>query len=340
MASIVTPPFFVSYDTAAGFCWERPPPVVRYAAMQTSYVVTIFNKAAYLPNVLKAVEAEWRETGGEIILVNDGSTDCSGAILADFSAGRNHVLLHNQRNAGVTAATNLGFSLASYPLVRFVDGDDLIVRGSTRLLIQALKEGKAGFAFGRFAFYEENAPDVLSPDLACFAPKRVADPLQLMIRTQPFIPSTTLVLRQAVAACFPLPEKYCTSQDYLMGLRFARKTSFVEVDGICCWSPAHEPDRLSSSKARMFAESTLILADEMQADPPWPASYRRLAVRRAAGRALLYAERHLHCSNRRILWLAFIRATALFPSARSTPNLFRDIAATYTEALQALNRYP
>jgi glycosyltransferase involved in cell wall biosynthesis len=310
--------------------------------MSVSYVIPVYNKAAFLPRVLAHVEAEWRETGGEIVVVDDGSTDASPAEIGRFADGRPHVRVIVQANGGVAAATNRGFAAASCPLLRLVDGDDLVVPGSTRRLLRALEDHDAGLAFGRFVSYS-GAPDQLTPpDIAAAPSWRVADPVKGVFAKQSFIPSVTLAVREQVADCFPLPEGYRTSQDFIMSVRFARRTGFAEVDGLCCWMPAEAPGRLSGSKARMYADSARLLADEWEAasDGPWTAAIRRYAVQRQAMRAYLYAKRHLKPDAAQRVWLLSQRLFGHLPWYAPGPAALRRIADTYAEALAAPERFP
>lgn len=306
--------------------------------MAVSYIVTVYNKESYLDAVLKHVEREFAQTGGEIILVNDGSTDGSLQIVKNFAAGRSGVIVHDQENCGVAAATNVGFSLSSFPFIRFVDSDDLLVPGSTKRLMKALDEHNVGFAFGHYGYY---SPGKISmPDVSGFESTLINDPLWGMIKSQLFIPSAALAIRDVVESCFPLPEKYRTSQDYMMGIRFAQKTAFAEIKGDCCLAPEKAPGRLSASQARMYTDTAHILADEIGKNGDWSLKHKTFAVRRTAGRALNYARRSLNCGRGHLLWLAAVKLASSVPFPIFNENILRRISETYAEALKSPDKYP
>ena len=89
--------------------------------MNISVVIPLYNKKA---TVLRALNSVFAQTikPGEIIVVNDGSTDESGEIVSKL----NHPLITfiNQDNGGVSAARNRGISEAKYDWIAFLDADD------------------------------------------------------------------------------------------------------------------------------------------------------------------------------------------------------------------------
>jgi glycosyltransferase involved in cell wall biosynthesis len=86
-----------------------------------SVVITTYNQAEYIAaTVLSALNQTYRHR--EVIVVDDGSTDDTGARLAPF---RDRVALVRQENQGVAASRNTGVRSAKGELIAFLDGDDL-----------------------------------------------------------------------------------------------------------------------------------------------------------------------------------------------------------------------
>ncbi len=62
----------------------------------------------------------------EIILVNDGSQDNSGAICEEYAKDHRNVQYISQQNAGVSAARNAGLDASQGEFILFVDSDDYV----------------------------------------------------------------------------------------------------------------------------------------------------------------------------------------------------------------------
>lgn len=101
--------------------------------MKLSIIVPIYNVASYLRKCVDSLLAQ-DITDYEIILVDDGSTDDSGAIADElvhaFSlsplASRLQLRVIHQSNAGLSAARNTGIAAAIGDYIMFVDSDDYL----------------------------------------------------------------------------------------------------------------------------------------------------------------------------------------------------------------------
>ena len=89
---------------------------------RVSIIVPIYNAEEYLYECVDSLVGQtWRDI--EIILINDGSTDSSAEICKSY-LNDPRVIYRYQENTGVSAARNLGLSLATGDYIGFVDADD------------------------------------------------------------------------------------------------------------------------------------------------------------------------------------------------------------------------
>lgn len=95
------------------------------ATPKISIIVPVYNAeqflAACIETLLTQTYADY-----ELILVDDGSSDGSGAMCDAYAQRDTRIRVHHQPNAGVSAARNQGLALAHGEYVTFVDADDWV----------------------------------------------------------------------------------------------------------------------------------------------------------------------------------------------------------------------
>ena len=119
-------------------------------------VLPVFNGSRYLREAVGSVRAQ---TAGdwELIALDDGSSDASPAILAEFAAADARIRVESQANRGVAAARNRGLELARGKYVTFIDQDDMMHP-------RALARFAAAFAATSADAVSARAVDFLSTD--------------------------------------------------------------------------------------------------------------------------------------------------------------------------------
>lgn len=88
-----------------------------------SIVMPCFNAEHHLALSVGSVQAQTFRSW-ELIAVDDGSTDATGELLANFAAEDGRIQKVSQPNQGVSAARNHGLTLARSAYVAFLDADD------------------------------------------------------------------------------------------------------------------------------------------------------------------------------------------------------------------------
>lgn len=90
-----------------------------------SVIIPVFNVEKYLRTCLNSVINQTYSCL-EILLIDDGSSDKSGEICAEFAQKDARIRLFSQLNSGQAVARNLGLDNARGEFVSFVDSDDVI----------------------------------------------------------------------------------------------------------------------------------------------------------------------------------------------------------------------
>ena len=110
-----------------------------------SVVVPVYNVEHYLK---KCVDSICHQTyrNLEIILVDDGSTDCSGSLCDEFATSDSRIRVIHKSNGGLSDARNAGMELASGEWWMFVDSDDYIAPDTAETLLLAAVENHCEIA--------------------------------------------------------------------------------------------------------------------------------------------------------------------------------------------------
>lgn len=116
-----------------------------------SVIVPVYNVAAYLPQSVQSILSQ-DYPDLEVILIDDGSTDQSGAICDQFAAADSRVRVIHQKNGGAAAAKNAGLRVATGKYLSFVDSDDFLEPNAYGTLLQILREQNADAV--QFSFRE------------------------------------------------------------------------------------------------------------------------------------------------------------------------------------------
>lgn len=103
----------------------------RNAVPSISVIIPNFNYEAYVgPAIDSALNLDWPDV--EVIVIDDGSTDASRAVITGYGA-RIAVIL--QENSGQLVACNKGFAMSRGDIVIFLDSDDLLHPSLVRELV-------------------------------------------------------------------------------------------------------------------------------------------------------------------------------------------------------------
>lgn len=116
-----------------------------------SVIIPVYNVEAYLPQCLDSV-LDQDHTALEVIVIDDGSRDNSGAICDEYAARDSRVKVIHQPNGGAAAAKNAGLRIATGEYLSFVDSDDYLDPNVYGYMLETLKSSGAGAV--QFAFQD------------------------------------------------------------------------------------------------------------------------------------------------------------------------------------------
>lgn len=205
--------------------------------MDISVIIPVYNTEPYLHDCIKSVIASECFPRCEVLLVNDGSTDGSEAILRAYE--KEYVNIHYLDygcppwNRGGSAARNLGIEQAQGDYLFLLDSDDAIQPGYLETLYLAARERKCEIVYAGLSRWSD---DVIEPM------SRLVLNSSIVIRGREFL-NRRMDARdnQNYAVC----ALYCASLFREKGLRYDCSVLLYE-DILFSWRAAIKAERVST----------------------------------------------------------------------------------------------
>lgn len=110
-----------------------------------SIIVPVYRAEKYLDRCVKSILNQ-TYINFELILVEDGSPDASGALCDRWAERDNRIRVIHKENGGASSARNRGLDIARGEYIAFVDSDDWIEPQMYEYLYVAMEKSKAQMA--------------------------------------------------------------------------------------------------------------------------------------------------------------------------------------------------
>jgi glycosyltransferase involved in cell wall biosynthesis len=259
---------------------------------RVTVVIPTYNRAHYLPGAIRSVLNQTAADRCDIIVVDDGSTDDTPGVVAQFG---NHVRYLRQPNAGSAAARNAGINASDAEFVAFLDVDDEWLPDKIeRQLAVMTRCPEAALVAGRSYDRASGAPLRLRPEppVATDAPVDFAPALF----KDNFIPTPVVMVRRSALEHVGLfqPELR-QAQDYHLWTRLACHGRGVYLSAPLAVITTDDPDSVSRDAARLLRWSLRarqLLRRELRVRPDCRPAWRR-------GMAACLAQLRDECYRRR-----------------------------------------
>ena len=193
-----------------------------------SVVMPAYNAGKYIADSIRSVVAQtWPDW--ELIVVDDGSTDDTAAVVQDLMRRESRVKYFFQENGRLGKARNTGIRNSQGNLIAFLDSDDLWLETKLELQLRALREHNADLVYcDAYVFTDENPLDetkTLQSSIGTFSGQTFFD--SLVVQNQ--IPVLTVLVKKTAlesAGLFEEAKPYHGCEDYDLWLKLA-KAGFV-----------------------------------------------------------------------------------------------------------------
>jgi len=219
-----------------------------------SVIIPLYNGEKYIQQAIDSVISQtWLPL--EIIIVNDGSTDQSVAIVEGIKSALDLKLVH-QINAGQSAARNHGARLAKGELLAFLDQDDIWYSHHLQRLVTAFQgESRIGWSYSDLDEIDRDGYLITKNYLATLGivhPKRSL--IEFLGQDLFILPSTSLVRKSAFAKLGGFDERLsgCEDDDLFLRLFRAGYDCVFFPEALSQWRIRHDSasytDRMTRSR--------------------------------------------------------------------------------------------
>lgn len=114
-----------------------------------SIIVPVYNAENYLNRCIDSILNQ-EYTDFELLLVDDGSSDSSGAICDTYAASDDRIRVIHKPNTGVSDTRNAAIRQARGTYLQFLDSDDWITPDATKLFVRAATEHNCDLVIADF----------------------------------------------------------------------------------------------------------------------------------------------------------------------------------------------
>jgi glycosyltransferase involved in cell wall biosynthesis len=222
-----------------------------------SVVIPAYNYAHYLPQAIDSVLKQGYSPC-EIIVVDDGSTDNTAVVAAQYGQRIRYI---HQTNAGLSAARNTGIRMARYDYVAFLDADDQWLPGRLKCAMQSFAQLSAEFVLVACrACHINAAAEVIHMKRLYLQRDEEVTARDILFRAR-FCPSAVVTKRAIFDQCGYFDTTLRSSEDRDMWIRMAAHGRiFVRHDRLVlvrrhAHSMSNHTDRMKANTRKVIAKA-------------------------------------------------------------------------------------
>ncbi|MDH5435788.1 MAG: glycosyltransferase [Gammaproteobacteria bacterium] len=213
-----------------------------------SVIMPCYNSA---DTIASSIESVFSQTYSniELIVIDDGSTDDSIAILKSISQSDSRLKIIQQNNKGAGPARNTGLSVAEGEYIAFLDSDDTWETGCLRKLHQGFIISPDAVlcycGWQNLGVSENQSQPFVPPDY------EVSNKLEILLEGCRWPIHAALTKKQVIqdAQCFDTTLTSC--MDFDLWLRISAFNKIVLVPEVLAYYHHHEGEQITKNKVRI-----------------------------------------------------------------------------------------
>ncbi|WP_417793541.1 glycosyltransferase family 2 protein [Terasakiella pusilla] len=255
-----------------------------------SYVITVYNKAAYMEPMLNALERQNGNFSREYIFVDDGSTDNSVEMIEERTKGWDNVRIIRQKNSGISVATNTGGFAAEGEFIKIVDADDVLTDYASRRMLEMMRDHQLDHLSAKWVLSDDVETEVRQQQDDSGTVTLINDPLREFIK-RGMAGSTSTMVRTSTFKEMGGADPEVFVQDVSIPLRVAARGRMASTDLLAVIGPREVEGRMMGAHPTMVYTMSANMYHFLRDNPDVPTDLQRLAFKRCAGRAWKWAKR-------------------------------------------------
>jgi len=255
-----------------------------FGTPRVSVLMTVYNGAMFLRESIDSILAQtfpdW-----ELIAVDDGSTDASPLILADYSDSRVRVF-PLAKNIGRTPALRYAFDNARGEYIAVLDQDDISHPARLERQVKYLEEHRDCVLVGSWAEHIDEEGQVF----AWFSPPTDQNEIiDFLGYRNPFVHSSVMYQKEAALVVGGYPSEIVYAQDYGLILKLAQKGKIAIINEYLCKFRVLRGSMSNASRYRIdIQKDDIVLLNYARKTLPLSASACRLNRRSIAKKKIKY----------------------------------------------------
>jgi hypothetical protein len=192
----------------------------------TSVVMSVFNGQAFLAEAIESILNQTLDDY-EFVIVDDGSTDRTAKILAEYASRDERVRVYRHENRGRAVSLNIGIGLARGKYIARMDADDIALPNRLREQIDFMDtHPEVGLLGGAFELISTNGRVLKTVRF----PSEDSAIRAVMLACNPFSHPTVVMRKELVSATGGYRKALLDADDYDLWLRISERSQLANLE--------------------------------------------------------------------------------------------------------------
>lgn len=119
---------------------------------KVSVIIPCYNQGDYIGETLQSLQSQYY-SNWECVVIDDGSTDNTVAVVDDFCQKDSRILLFSKSNGGSASARNFGLTKVSGDYIQFLDADDLLDELKFAKQVEVMECNQLDVSYTDYSFF-------------------------------------------------------------------------------------------------------------------------------------------------------------------------------------------